>query len=216
MPYPGIIFIFAYMDWLKETFEADLLEEIQENQIQKIEADTILLTEGGFVNQIPLLMDGSVRVRKKDESGKEIILYHIHPGESCVLSITSCLTLKKSKAEAIVENHSDIILVPADKVREWQDKYKSWRSFVQKLYYQRLDVLLELVDAISFHQVDKRLVDKLKELQLIHGNSIPITHQQLANEIGSAREVVSRLLKQLEIGGSVRLERGIINLLKSI
>ncbi len=124
--------------------------------------------------------------------------------------------MKQSKAEAIVEDPSRMILVSAEKVREWNNKYKSWRGFVQQLYYQRLDVLLDLVDAIAFRQVDERLLDKLRELANKHGNAIPLTHQKLAAEIGSAREVVSRLLKQLEIQGIVKLDRGTIHILKSI
>lgn len=202
------------MDWMSETFEVELLSEIMQNRIEEIDADTILLSEGSYVKKIPLLLDGSVRVRKSDESGKEIILYHIQPGESCILSITGCLNMKQSKAEAIVEDPSRMILVSAEKVREWNDKYKSWRGFVQQLYYQRLDVLLDLVDAIAFRQVDERLLDKLREFASKHGNAIPLTHQKLAAEIGSAREVVSRLLKQLEIQGIVKLDRGTIHILK--
>ncbi len=202
------------MEWMSETFEVELLSEIMQNRIEEIDADTILLSEGSYVKKIPLLLDGSIRVRKSDESGKEIILYHIQPGESCILSITGCLNMKQSKAEAIVEDPSRMILVSAEKVREWNDKYKSWRGFVQQLYYQRLDVLLDLVDAIAFRQVDERLLDKLREFASKHGNAIPLTHQKLAAEIGSAREVVSRLLKQLEIQGIVKLDRGTVHILK--
>ena len=202
------------MDWMSETFEVELLSEIMQNRIEEIDADTILLSEGSYVKKIPLLLDGSIRVRKSYESGKEIILYHIQPGESCILSITGCLNMKQSKAEAIVEDPSRMILVSAEKVREWNDKYKSWRGFVQQLYYQRLDVLLDLVDAIAFRQVDERLLDKLREFASKHGNAIPLTHQKLAAEIGSAREVVSRLLKQLEIQGIVKLDRGTVHILK--
>ena len=84
------------MDWMSETFEVELLSEIMQNRIEEIDADTILLSEGSSVKKIPLLLDGSVRVRKSDESGKEIILYHIQPGESCILSITGCLNMKQS------------------------------------------------------------------------------------------------------------------------
>ena len=143
------------IDWLRQTFEAELFGEIKQHQVQEIDAETVLLSEGAYINHIPLVLEGSVRVRKMDESGKEIILYHIYPGESCVLSITGCLNMKQSKAEAIVVDKSSMILVPAEKVREWTDTYKSWRGFTQKLYYNRLDILLGLVDAIAFSQVEK-------------------------------------------------------------
>jgi CRP/FNR family transcriptional regulator len=201
------------VDWLKNTFEPELLEEILRYREQSFDPEEILLSEGAYINQVPLLLSGSVKVRKRDESGKEIVLYHIRPGESCVLSITSCLTMKQSKAEAIVEGESNMILLGADKVREWMDRYKSWRGFVQGLYYKRLDVLLGLVDAIAFKQVDERLLEKLRELRGIHGEMIPVTHQQIATEIGTAREVISRLLKQLENQGKIKLDRGNIQII---
>ena len=175
-----------------------------------------LLSEGEYIREIPLVLEGSVRVRKTDETGKEIILYRINPGESCILSITGCLNEKQSKAEAIVEGPSRMIIVSAEQVRDWMERYRTWRKYVQKLYYERLDVLLGLVDAIAFMQVDQRLLAKLRELQSLHGELIPITHQKLAAEIGTAREVISRLLKQLEIQGFISLDRGLIRIRKPL
>ena len=96
------------------------------------------------------------------------------------------------------------------------DEYKSWRAFVMKLYYSRLDELLSLVDNIAFKQIDFRLYEKLKIYQQSQGNEIKITHQQLAHELGTAREVVSRLLKQLEKKNLIHLERGIIKINSSL
>jgi CRP/FNR family transcriptional regulator len=204
------------MDWLKETFEPALLEELRKDPVAELGPDSILLSEGEYIKEIPLMLAGSVRVRKTDETGREIILYHITAGESCILSITGCLNEKQSRAEAIVEGPSSMILVSAEQVRNWMERYRTWRKYVQKLYYERLDVLLGLVDAIAFMQVDQRLLAKLRELQSLHGEIIPITHQKLAAEIGSAREVISRLLKQLEIQGFISLDRGLIRIRKAL
>lgn len=204
------------VDWLKETFEPELLEELRNNPVADIGPESILLSEGEYIREIPLVLEGSVRVRKTDETGKEIILYRINPGESCILSITGCLNEKQSKAEAIVEGPSRMIIVSAEQVRDWMERYRTWRKYVQKLYYERLDVLLGLVDAIAFMQVDQRLLAKLRELQSLHGELIPITHQKLAAEIGTAREVISRLLKQLEIQGFISLDRGLIRIRKPL
>jgi CRP/FNR family transcriptional regulator len=204
------------MDWLKETFEPALLEELRKDPVAELGPDSILLSEGEYIKEIPLMLAGSVRVRKTDETGREIILYHITAGESCILSITGCLNEKQSRAEAIVEGPSSMILVSAEQVRDWMERYRTWRKYVQKLYYERLDVLLGLVDAIAFMQVDQRLLAKLRELQSLHGEIIPITHQKLAAEIGSAREVISRLLKQLEIQGFISLDRGLIRIRKAL
>ncbi len=200
----------------KNIFEPELLVQIRKLQEVEIPKGTVILKEASFIKEIPLVVDGKIKVRKSDETGKEIILYHISPGESCILSITSCINEKQSNAEAITEEASKLVVVPATMVREWMDTSKSWRKFVMQLYYSRLDELLNLVDGISFKQTDRRLYEKLKELQLKNGNHIQITHQQLANEVGTAREVISRLLKQLEKEGYIILERGIIKIIRPL
>jgi CRP/FNR family transcriptional regulator len=197
-------------------FEEELQQKIQEFPVLDLDVETIILKEHSYIKEIPLVLEGSVKVFKVDETGKEIILYHILPGESCVLSITSCLNDRESKAQAIIEQKTKLITIPADIVKEWMNSFPGWRKFVMKLYYERLDELLSLVDNIAFKQVDHRLIDKLSKLQKEQGDVIKITHQSLANEIGTAREVVSRLLKHLEIEGKLRLERGYIKILKSL
>jgi len=197
-------------------FEPELLVQINELNEIEIPKGTTILKKDAYIKEIPLVLNGSVKVRKTDENGKEIILYHISPGESCILSITSCVNDKQSNAEAITEETTKLIVVPASNVKEWMDSYKSWRKFVMRLYYSRLGELLNLVDSISFKQTDSRLYDKLKELQNKHGDEIKITHQQLANEIGTAREVISRLLKQLEKDGFITLDRGVIKIIRSL
>jgi CRP/FNR family transcriptional regulator len=201
---------------LKDFFEPELTSELNRLPILEIESNQYILKEGSFIKEIPILIEGSIKVRKTDESGREIVLYHVYPGESCILSITSCLNEKLSNAEALTVKKSKLIVVNAAQVRDWMDKYKSWRQFVMKLYYQRIDEVLTLVDHIAFKQVDFRLIEKLKEKKLHHGTTLEITHQQLANELGTAREVVSRLLKQLEKQGSIELDRGIIKIIGNL
>jgi CRP/FNR family transcriptional regulator len=197
-------------------FENEILSEISELPLIEVPKGKVILRENAYIKEIPLVIDGNIKVRKTDESGREIILYHIQSGESCILSITSCLNEMQSKAEAITEENTKLVIVPAVKVREWMDRYKSWRRFVIQLYYSRLDSLLSLVDSISFKQTDSRLYAKLKELNARQGNEIRITHQQLAYEIGTAREVISRLLKQLENQGYIILDRGVIKIIQSL
>lgn len=201
---------------LKDLFEPELTNELSHLPILEIETNEFILKEGSFINEIPILIEGSIKVRKTDESGREIVLYHIYPGESCILSITSCLNEKLSNAEALTVKKSKLIVVNAEQVRAWMDKYKSWRQFVMKLYYQRIDEVLTLVDHIAFKQVDFRLIEKLKEKRIHQGTTLEITHQQLANELGTAREVVSRLLKQLEKQGTIELDRGIIKIIGAL
>lgn len=147
------------------------------------------------------MLEGSVKLRKLDATGREIIFYHIQPGESCILSITSCLNGKESQAEAIIEKKARLIVVEADRVRLWMDNYPTWRKFVVNLYYDRMAELMTLVDLVLFKSVDTRLVQHLKENA--RNNELAITHQQLAGELGTAREVISRLLKQMEKEGGI-------------
>lgn len=189
-------------------FEPGLIEEIVQCNIVETATETTLLNEGDFIREIPLLVEGTIKVRKTDESGREILLYHIHPGESCILSITASLNERSSTAEAITETPSKIILVSASKVRTWMDRYKTWRTFVMRLYYSRLTELLTLVDSIAFKHIDIRLMEKLQEKSADGSGEIYITHQQLANELGTAREVISRLLKQLEKENKIKILRG--------
>ena len=204
------------MDHFKEIFEAELYDEIMAAETVAFDQNIVLLSEGAYIKQIPLLLEGQIRVRKTDDNGKEILLYHISPGESCILSITSSLNEKTSKAEALAEVPSRVILVSSEKVRYWMDHYPSWRKFVIKLYYERLEQLLTLVDHIAFRSLDARLLENLKEKQHISGNVLLITHQQLADELGTVREVITRLLKHLEEQGKIKTLRGKIEILNTL
>lgn len=201
---------------LNEIFESELYKEIIESTTADIKPNQVILKEGSYIKEVPILIEGSIKVRKIDASGKEIVFYHIQPGDSCILSITSCLNDKQSSAEAITETNSKIIIISTTHVKEWMDKYKTWRKFIMKLYYERLGEVLSLVDSIAFKQVDIRLLDKLREKSNNQLITITTTHQQLANELGTAREVVSRLLKQLEKQGLILLDRGIIKILRPL
>lgn len=204
------------MKLIEATFEKELEEEIALLPIIELKTNSVVLIENTYVKNIPILLEGSIKVRKTDESGKEIILYQIYPGESCILSIISCLNDKQCNAEAFVEKTSKLILVPASKVKLWMEKYSSWKQYVFDHYYNKFEELITLIDAIAFKHVDIRLLNKLKEYQIKQGNKIVITHQTLANEIGTAREVISRLLKQLEKENFVKLERGTIKIIRSL
>jgi CRP/FNR family transcriptional regulator len=192
-------------------FESELLDEIQGQNEVILKPGTVILREKEYIKQIPLVLSGSIRLGKITEKGREIIFYHIKPGESCILSITSCLNNKGSQAIATVEEETHLIAIEAERIRKWMDLYPTFRKFVVGLYYDRLAELMTLVDEITFNSVDKRL------MKFLHDNAvddiIEITHQQLAAEIGTAREVISRLLKQMENEKSISMQRGRIKLL---
>ena len=196
------------------TFEKDLLDEIEHSEIIEINPGTVILKENQFIKVVPLVLEGSIKLRKLDPNGREIIFYHIEPGESCILSITSCLNDKESQAEAIIEKKTRLVVVEAEKIKSWMDRFPSWRKFVVKLYYNRMAELMTLVDLVLFKSVDVRLIQHLKDNAV--NSEVETTHQQLAGELGTAREVISRLLKQMERDQLISLERGKIKILNPL
>lgn len=196
------------------SFEQALLEELEQLEVVEIPPGQVVLKENEYIKVIPIVLEGSIKLRKLDPTGREIIFYHIEPGESCILSITSCLNNRESQAEAIIEKKTRMIIVEADRVRSWMDEFPSWRKFVVKLYYSRMADLMTLVDLVVFKSVDSRLIRHLKDHAV--NNELEITHQQLAGELGTAREVISRLLKQMENENQISLERGKIKLIKPL
>jgi CRP/FNR family transcriptional regulator len=196
------------------SFERDLLDELNDLEVLEFQAGTLILKEREYIKVIPLVLEGSIKLRKLDQTGREIVFYHIEPGESCILSINSCLSNKESQAEAIIEKNTRIIAVEADRIRGWLDKYSTWRKFVVKLHYERMAELMTLVDQVLFKSVDTRLILYLKGHAV--NNELEITHQQLAGELGTAREVISRLLKQMEKEGMISMERGKIKIIKPL
>lgn len=196
------------------SFEQALLEELEQLEVVEIPPGQVVLKENEYIKVIPIVLEGSIKLRKLDPTGREIIFYHIEPGESCILSITSCLNNRESQAEAIIEKKTRMIIVEADRVRSWMDEFSSWRKFVVKLYYSRMADLMTLVDLVVFKSVDSRLIRHLKDHAV--NNELEITHQQLAGELGTAREVISRLLKQMENENLISLERGRIKLIKPL
>lgn len=196
------------------SFEQELLDELDNAEVLEIDAGTVILKERQFIKVVPLVLEGSIKLRKLDPTGREIVFYHIEPGQSCILSITSCLNEKESQAEAIIEKKTRLIVVEAIKVRSWMERFPSWRRFVVRLYYDRMAELLTLLDLVIFKSVDTRLIQYLKEKAV--NNEIEVTHQQIAGQLGTAREVISRLLKQMEHEQIIALERGKIKILKPL
>jgi CRP/FNR family transcriptional regulator, anaerobic regulatory protein len=192
----------------KGHFEAELFEELLQLEVLDLPAGTVLRQpENKRVRYTPLVITGSIKVTRIDDSGKEITMYAIMGGESCFLTITASLANHFGNVDslrAVTETHTRMISITDEQIRVWHDKYKSWRYFIAQMYNQRFTEFFSLVDAIAFKSVDRRLTDKLKSLAVLH-NPIPITHSELASHLGTAREVVSRLLKKLEFDGKIKL-----------
>ena len=151
---------------------------------------------------------------RTDEDGREILLYYIKPGESCIMSFLGGIHNETSKIKAVVEEESEILLIPVEKASLWIKEFPEWTDFIFKLYHKRFEELLSVVNAIAFRKLDTRLLHLLKQkAELFQTNEIIVTHQQLADELGSTREVVSRVIKQMENEGIVRISRNKIFLM---
>lgn len=204
------------MSQLKELKSSpELVEKLYQHSIIKTyEAGSIILNEDAHIRSIPIVVRGSMKVMRTEEDGREILLYYIQAGESCIMSFLGGMHNETSKVKAEVEEDAEILFLPVDKASLFIKEYPQWLDYIFRLYHKRFEELLEIVNAIAFKKVDERLLNLLKKKsELTASHIIPVTHEQLANELGTARVVVSRLLKQLEENGIVRLGRNKINLL---
>lgn len=193
----------------------ELVEKLQEFSIRKeYGVGNVILNENAYIRSIPIVIKGTLKVIRTEEDGREILLYYIKAGESCIMSFLGGLHNETSKVKAEVEENAEILFLPIDKVSLFIKEYPQWLDYIFRLYHQRFEELLEIVNAIAFKKVDERLLTLLYKKKELTGNkTLNITHEQLANELGTARVVVSRLLKQLEEIGKVNLGRNKITLL---
>lgn len=179
----------------------------------RIPAGRDVFVAGQWVESIPLLLSGSVRVYQIGETGREVTLYRFRPGESCVLTANAIMSGQTFPAIATVEEEAEAVMVPEQRFREWVARHDLWRDFFVELISHRLASVMQLVDEVAFQRLDRRVASLLLELNK-EGDRVQITHQQIASELGSAREVISRILEDLRAKGLIAMERGRIELLK--
>lgn len=193
----------------------ELLEQLLAKGTPKVlHAGEVIVHEGSLMRNIPMVLNGSLKVIRTEEDGREIFLYYIKPGESCIISLLGGLQEDRSKIKAEVEEDAEILFLPMEKAAVLFDENPQWVYYIFRQYRQKFEELLEAINELAFRKVDYRMVNLLKKkVELTGSNIIAITHEQLANELGTARAVVSRLLKHLEEQGEVRLQRGKITLL---
>ena len=192
-----------------------LRNELQyKGHLKKLEAGEVMLRENANIKAIPIILSGTLKVSREDQAGKEILLYYVKPGESCVMSFFGGLHHDTSKIKAVAKESTEILLISTEDSNEWVKKYPSWIDFIFYLYHKRFEELLEVVNEIAFQKIDERIIHLLNKKASLNGHKeIITTHQQIADELGTSREVVSRLLKQMEIEGKIALSRNKITLL---
>lgn len=195
--------------------ERPLREDISKvGRMEQVPAGTVLMDIGRYIKTVPLVVSGSVKIMREDDEGNEIFLYYIDSNQTCAMSLTCCLTFSQSQIRAIVEDDALIIFVPVEAMDEWMIKYPTWKNFVMQTYSHRFEELLHTIDLIAFHNMDERLISYLHEKsEKLNTMELDITHQQIAYDLNSSREAVSRLLKKLELQDRLSLSRNRIQLL---
>ncbi len=195
--------------------DPQLVREFQQAAFfARIPAGKDVFAEGDRVEAIALLIFGVVRVYKIGETGREITLYRFGLGESCILTANAILSQQSFPAIATVEQEAEAVMIPADTFRDWVRRYDLWRGFVFDLLSQRLSSVMAIVDEVAFRRMDARLASFLLERSRTR-NPINITHQEIASELGSSREVISRILEDFASQGLIRSTRGMIEILNS-
>jgi CRP/FNR family transcriptional regulator, anaerobic regulatory protein len=196
-----------------EHAEAGLVHEFQQKAFfAKIPAGQDVFLEGDRVDAIALLISGVVRVYKIGETGREITLYRFGNGESCILTANAILSQKNFPAVATVELEAEAVMIPAEAFREWVRRYDLWREFVFDLLSERLSAVMAIVEEVAFRRMDARLATFLLERSRT-ADAIQITHQEIAAELGSSREVISRILEDFSAGGAISVARGVITVM---
>ena len=200
---------------LKDIFQSDLVREIEDSgNLKHFSAGETIVNMDSYIKHIPVVISGSIKVIRTEEDGREILLYYLTPGESCIVSILAGMKNETAKIKAIVEEDAELMLIPADKAKEWVRKYPDWTDFIFNLYQKRFEELLDVVNSVAFQKIDTRLLHLIKQkTQLYKSKEISVTHQQLADELGITREATSRVLKQMEKENLVKLSRNKIELL---
>ena len=185
-------------------FNEDLVQDILEaSQIAEVAAKTELLREGQYIKVIPIVLEGLVKVYTRHED-RELLLYYIQPSESCIMSYSASLKNTPSHIYAETEEDSTILLVPVDRLPHLRRSYPDFSTLFIDLYNSRYRDLLDTIHHVLFDKMDKRLLDYLKEkVRVRKQNPLKLSHQQIAGELGTVREVISRVIKKLEIEGAV-------------
>lgn len=195
--------------------ESNLRQEIEKHaQPAEFPPGTVLLKTGQYVKLLPVVLQGAIKVVREDEGGNELLLYYIKEGQSCAMSFSAYMNGRTSNVKAITTENTEALLIPTQYIQDWMKLYPSWQAFALELYNLRFEDLLVTIEDIAFRKMDERLIKYLEQKALLAGKAeLSITHQAIATDLGTSREVISRLLKQLERRGNILLSRNSLKIL---
>jgi CRP/FNR family transcriptional regulator len=206
------------MNWrnIFPDFDTSLLALIEKEATRKtFQPGEIIMRTGQFIKSTALIVNGRVKIYREGPDGGEFLMYYIGPGQACAVSMICALQARSSEITAVAEEETEILLLPIQLMDQLMKEHKSWYQFVIQTYRNRFDELLAVVDDVAFRNMDERLEFYLKRYQEKTGKQkIELSHQQIAEDLNSSREVISRLLKKMEQRGLVKLNRNMIELTK--
>lgn len=199
----------------KTGLEGKLIDEIITiGRLKKVKEGQVVVSPEEPGNEMPIVLNGILKVLRVDEDGNEVFLYYLEGGETCAMSITCCIEGRKSSFKVIAESDAMLWMIPMTYMDSWVAKYHSFRRFVFSSYQLRFDELLNSIDSVVFHKMDERLYRFLLDTKQATGSfEINKTHEQISRELNSSRVVISRLLKQLEKEGKIEQHRNRIEIL---
>ncbi len=189
--------------------EPELIDEIAEvGSIHEIKQGEVIIDYGQNLRGMPLLIEGAIKILRRDGEGDELALYYLERGDTCTMTMTCCLGQQKSKIKAVAETDVKFVSVPVIKMKEWTKKYQTWMAFVFESYNNRFNEMLEAIDNLAFNNMHNRLFKYLKDQVLVRKTTVlDLSHQDIAYDLHTSRVVVSRLLKSLEKEGLIELGR---------
>ncbi len=196
--------------------EEDLQHELfEKGRILTVNAGEILIQSGQNIRSTMILLEGLVKLYRENEEGNEFFMYHLYPGDGCALSLICDRTFRTSSVTAKAVTKAVLLSIPLDETEHWMRQYRTWYHFVVGTYRKRYEELLETIDHIAFQNMDERLEFYLRRHRTaLNTNVLEITNTQIAQELNSSREVISRLMKKLAENGKVRLLKNGIEILK--
>ena len=205
------------MDWkiLFPQFEPELIEILDKNAIERsFHAGEEIVRTGQYIKSTVLVLRGRIKIYRQNDEGSEFLIYYLGPGEACAVSLICALQSQTSEITAKAVEDTEVLMLPVQLMDELMIKFKSWSHFVIQTYRNRFDEMLTVIDNIAFKNMDERLEFYLKRSKTVSGKKIlNLTHQEIADDLNSSREVISRLLKKMEQLGKIKLNRNSIEII---
>ncbi len=197
-----------------DLYESEIKNAILEKGTwMEIQEGEMMIDIDQYIKFMPLIVSGNLKILREDNDGRELLIYHVTQGQTCAMAITCCMGDARSNIRAVAEEDCKIIAVPTQVLDEWSNKYSSWKHFIFRSYQSRFEELLKTIDSIAFQKLDDRLEKWLESRAKLNSEKVILaTHSEIANELHSSREVISRLLKKMENQGQVTLGRNKITL----